>query len=122
MKRTKADLEARCDRLDRENTLLSYALSAAMNGTKPVAIERWRGTDKGEKYSASLYAPTAPHGGFIIATFSYPGQSDAHSVHYADAWTSESYRDGVSLGNLPLATAAERLGNAARAARLERAS
>ena len=114
---SKADLVARLDSVDRERTLLHYALSATMNGERPAAVERWNEGD--DHYTVSLYHPTAPHGGFVITTFHYPGQSDSHSVHYVDEWSRASRHHGIAIGRLDLARAAERIGAAARSAQLE---
>jgi len=114
MRTTKADLSNRLAVLECERTLLHFALAATINGDKPTAVESWQEDD--DYYTVSLYRPTAPHGGFVICTFHYTGQTDTHSVAYAEAWVREMRSHGIAVGRTALAIAAERLETALRRA------
>ena len=117
MRVTKTDLATELALVQCERTLLHFALAATLNGDKPTAVETWQEDE--DRYTVALYKPTAPHGGFVICTFHYPGQTDTHTVAYAEAWVRELRAHGIAVGRTELAIAAERIGAALRAAQRE---
>lgn len=78
---TRAEAIAECNRLNRENGVLSVALSAAMN-EKAAATETARHQDR--RYVFRLYRATGAHGGIVVETFHCKGQKPSSTAHYLE--------------------------------------
>src|SRR6266545_2437454 len=110
-KPTKTELEAECDRLREENTILSHAMDFLLRCVRPNAIETVREKDGG-KYVYQAFEVTAPHGGILLVTFYYPGQHPHTAAYYLE----DHIRDSRILyhDHLEQRCAVERLQSKAR--------
>lgn len=102
---TLKDAEARLRDLDHQNTLLTLglhqALTAEPSAVEPCEADGWR-------YSLSLYAPTAPHGGLVLVRAETENQSPSITVHYLDElWESRARLYGTR--QFPFIVAVDRL-------------
>jgi len=88
-KPTKTELEAECDRLREENTILSHAMDFLLRCVRPNAIETVREKDGG-KYVYQAFEVTALHGGILLVTFYYPGQRPSTTAYYLERHMRES--------------------------------
>jgi hypothetical protein len=82
---TKVELQQERDRLREENTILSHAVNILARGAQPNAIETVSEKDGG-KYAYRAYAVTAPHGGILLVTYYFSGQSPLTDAYYLERY------------------------------------
>ena len=84
-KLTRAELQERSDRLDRENFILVRALQSAINDTVDwYATAQQPNVEPSELYHFGLVDRDAAHGGILLVRFSKEGQDEHTATYYLE--------------------------------------
>lgn len=87
-KMNRQELEQAYERAREQESILYVALNLAMSG-KPDHVEKlrekdWNNHDSLGTYTYRLYGANRTDGGYVILTYSFPGQSDSTCAYLLD--------------------------------------